>query len=250
MSEPAPIPAATLVLFRERDDGDPELLVVERSGGMAFAAGALVFPGGRIDAADRALAADAADKDDAAARVAAIRETLEESGLAIGIVPAPGAAEAAALRAALADGAAFDALLAAEGRSLDLDALMLFARWCPNHRQARNFDTRFYIARVPDDAHEPTVDETENVRLFWASAAEVLAMSDRGEAHVIFPTRCNLERLAGFASFEDARAQAAATAVRLIRPWIEERDGVAHICIPEGQGYPITAQPLAEVCRG
>ena len=50
------IPAATLILVRDSTDGAAELLMVERAEGMAFAAGALVFPGGRIDAADRDLA--------------------------------------------------------------------------------------------------------------------------------------------------------------------------------------------------
>src|SRR5258707_1005144 len=50
------IPAATLIVVREMAGGPPELLMVERAEGMAFAAGAWVFPGGRIDAADRTLA--------------------------------------------------------------------------------------------------------------------------------------------------------------------------------------------------
>ena len=53
---PEPIPAATLVLMRERASGPPEVLVTERTGNMAFAAGALVFPGGRIDADDHCTA--------------------------------------------------------------------------------------------------------------------------------------------------------------------------------------------------
>ena len=44
-----PIPAATLVLMRQSGRGAPELLMMERPGHMAFAAGALVFPGGRIE---------------------------------------------------------------------------------------------------------------------------------------------------------------------------------------------------------
>ena len=64
---PEPIPAATLVLMRERADGPPELLVTERTGHMAFAAGALVFPGGRIDADDHR------DRRDAGARPAPTR---------------------------------------------------------------------------------------------------------------------------------------------------------------------------------
>jgi 8-oxo-dGTP pyrophosphatase MutT (NUDIX family) len=51
MSDDA-IPAATLIVVRERPVGAPELLMVERAGGKAYAAGAQVFPGGRIDEAD------------------------------------------------------------------------------------------------------------------------------------------------------------------------------------------------------
>ena len=68
------IPAATLIVVRERAGGAPEFLMVERAGGMAFAAGAWVFPGGRIDESDRRLGHDMG-VDPAA--VAAIRETVE-----------------------------------------------------------------------------------------------------------------------------------------------------------------------------
>ena len=50
------IPAATLILVRDRAGAAPELLMVERAAGMAFAAGAWVFPGGRIDKADEIIA--------------------------------------------------------------------------------------------------------------------------------------------------------------------------------------------------
>jgi 8-oxo-dGTP pyrophosphatase MutT (NUDIX family) len=69
------IPAATLVVMRERVGAAPELLMVERTARMAFAGGAMVFPGGRIDDADRLLANDF-PQPDAAFRLAAIRETL------------------------------------------------------------------------------------------------------------------------------------------------------------------------------
>jgi 8-oxo-dGTP pyrophosphatase MutT (NUDIX family) len=87
---PPPVPAATLVLMREGAEGPPELLMMERPGHMAFAAGALVFPGGRIEEQDRAAAAGLADGSElAAARIAAIRETVEETGVAAGLEPVP-----------------------------------------------------------------------------------------------------------------------------------------------------------------
>jgi 8-oxo-dGTP pyrophosphatase MutT (NUDIX family) len=245
---PAAIPAATLVLMREAKAGPPELLVTERTGLMAFAAGALVFPGGRIDPGDHETAAGFAFPD-AAARIAAIRETIEETGLAIGLHPAPDAAAAEALREGIVREEPFAALLAARGLSLDLDALTPFARWCPNFRETRRFDTLFFLAEAPPDAPAPLVAEAEAVRAFWASAADILAEVEAGDAHVIFPTRRNLERLAAFASIAEARADAGRHPVTCITPWVEARGGVPHVCIPEGIGYPVTSEPLETARR-
>ena len=85
MSDDA-IPAATLIVVRERSAGAPEILMVERAAGMVFAAGAWVFPGGRIDRADERLG-DLSGMADGAARVAAIREALEETAIPVGLSP-------------------------------------------------------------------------------------------------------------------------------------------------------------------
>jgi 8-oxo-dGTP pyrophosphatase MutT (NUDIX family) len=243
-----PIPAATLVLMRARAGGPPELLVMERTGGMAFAAGALVFPGGRIDADDRDAAA-VFDLPDAAARIAAIRETIEETGLAPGLAPPPDAAIVAALRQGIADEEPFASLLAAHDLALDSEALIPFARWCPNFRETRRFDTFFFLAEAPANAPEPEVSAHEAVRAFWASASDILAEIEAGRAHAIFPTRRNLERLAGFASIAEARADAARHKVTKVTPWIEERGGEKLLCIPEGIGYPVTSEPLETARR-
>src|SRR3569623_2851288 len=74
------IPAATLGLIRDRPDALPDLLMGERAKAMVFAGGALVFPGGRIDPGDYARAAQLGlDPEDGPARIAAIRETIEEA---------------------------------------------------------------------------------------------------------------------------------------------------------------------------
>lgn len=247
---PDAIPAATLVLFREGGGDAPELLFVERSKAMAFAGGALVFPGGRVDPGDRALALDlGGDPDDMAARIAAIRETIEEVGVPVGL-PALPAEALARLRAALHDGVAFGPALRGLGLTLDPAALVPFARWRPTDARPRIFDTRFYLARLPRDAPAPVVDDTENVRVFWSSAQGVLDAADAGRVRVIFPTRRNLERLARFASLEAAAADAAAHEIRAITPWIEQRGGEAHLCIPADLGYPVTSEPMRGVLRG
>lgn len=248
-----PIPAATLVVMRDRADGPPELLMVERSAAMRFAGGALVFPGGRVDPGDRALADTLGwAGEEGAARVAAIRETIEEAGIAIGLDPVPDAAQVAALRAQLLAevpiGGAVEAVMGG-GVRFDADALVPFARWLPRGVTHRVFDTFFFLARLPADAPPPIVDATENVRLFWMGAADVLAECAAGRATVIFPTRRNLERLALYADFDQAVADAARHPVRTITPWIEERDGQAMLCIPEDLGYPVTAQALSDAQR-
>ena len=253
MTNPLPpaIPAATLVIFRERDDDVPELLIVERSATMAFAAGALVFPGGRVDPGDHALAETlGGDRDETAARIAAIRETIEEVGLAIGLVDPLPSARLCELRAALHAGTPIAPALAAVGAAVAPDRLVPYARWRPAHAPSRVFDTRFYLARLPADAPVPSIDATEHVRLFWASAAAVLASVDAGEAHAIFPTRRNLERLAGHRSFAEAVADAARHPVRTITPWIERGADGDILRIPDDCGYPIVAEPLGRALRG
>ncbi|TCQ07431.1 NUDIX domain-containing protein [Sphingomonas sp. PP-CC-3A-396] len=248
---PPAIPAATLVVFRDAGDGPPELLFVERAKAMAFAGGALVFPGGRVDPGDHALAAVLGTGDaESAARIAAVRETIEEAGLPIGLSPMPSPTAFARMRAALHAGTAFGEALTDAAVGLDLDALEYFARWRPAHAHARIFDTRFYLARLPAGAPEAQVDATENVRLFWATAADVLAEADAGRATIIFPTRRNLERLAQFADFVAAVEHARAHPVRTVTPWTETRDGVEHLCIPHDLGYPITSEPMSDAVRG
>lgn len=241
----AAIPAATLVVMRHEAAGPPALLMVERSKGMAFAGGAIVFPGGRIDAADTAIASGF----ERSARVAAIRETLEESAIAVGLTPQPDPDLAILLQQALHEGADFATLLEEHRLSLDLDALTPFARWKPAFKHARVFDTLFLLAEAPDGAWQPRHQPGECEAAFWISAIEALAKIERGEASAIFPTKRNLERLAQYGTIADARAAAAAYPIDCITPWIEEMDGAPHVRIPEGLGYPVIAEPLTTALR-
>ena len=250
---PPAMPAATLVIFRDAADGPPELLMVERAKAMVFAAGALVFPGGRVDPGDHALAALAGphtDEDDAAARIAAIRETIEEAGLPIGLDPMPDADTLVTLRAALHAGDAFGDALARAHVRLTPQVLVPFARWRPAHAHARIFDTRFYLARLPAGAPPASVDRTENARLCWQSAQGVLDAADAGQVAIIYPTRRNLERLAQFASFEEAVADARRYPPRTITPFERTVDGVTRLCIPDDAGYPICDEVLSDALRG
>lgn len=248
-ADPTPIPAATVVIFRDRAGAPPDLLMVERSATMAFAGGAMVFPGGRIDSGDQALAAELGlDDEDGPGRIAAVRESIEEAGVAPGVTPGD-AATIMRLRALLHGGTTIGAALEAVGATLDPEALVPFSRWLPLGMRARIFDTLFYLTRMPDGAPEPIVDATENSRLVWTTAAAMLAEADAGRAQIIFPTRRNLERLALFDDYAAAVAHARAHDIRAITPCFEDRGGVPHLCIPDDQGYPVTAEPADTVRR-
>ena len=238
MSDDA-IPAATLVVMREVRSGPPELLMVRRTQRMAFAAGAMVFPGGRIDDADRDLGGD----DLTAAKVCAIRETIEETALPVGL-SAPHD-----LQEQLHAGEPFADLLQRYATDLDLDALVTFARWRPAFLQPRRFDTLFFLARAPegDWPLRPQAGECETAE--WLSAADVLGRIADGSATAIFPTIRNLERLALFGNFDEAVAHARAHPVETISPWVEEIDGEKWLRIPDHLGYPVTAERLTSAIR-
>ncbi len=252
MSEQLPeaIPAATLIIFRDAGYGPPELLMVERAKAMVFAGGAMVFPGGRIDPGDHVLAELLGGDDETAARIGAVRETIEEAGLPVGLAELPSAEKFASMRAALHDGKSFAEALADADARLDLNLLTPWARWRPAHANMRIFDTRFYLAELPADAPRATVDQTENVRLVWSTAQQVLDDADAGKLNIIFPTRRNLERLAQFESYADTVAHAEATPIVTVTPWQEPRGGEEHLCIPDNAGYPVTSEAISRAERG
>lgn len=256
-SQPEAIPAATIIIFRNCPDGGaPQVLMTVRAREMVFAGGMAVFPGGRVDAADFALGEAVGSQfalppDEAAHQIAAIRETLEETGLALGLIGQIDAARAGKARKMLEEVGALAPVLDAFGWRLDLAQIVPFARWYPkNERIPRVYDTRFYLANLGTGAVDVSADHSENTRLFWVSAQGALAMAEAGEIKLIFPTRRNLERLALFASFEEARAQAEAIPVRTIVPQIDTSTGEPMLRIMEDAGYPITAELLETVARG
>ncbi|WP_395622430.1 NUDIX domain-containing protein [Sphingomonas daechungensis] len=247
MSDDA-IPAATVIIVRENGEQVPEILMVERAAGMAFAGGAWVFPGGRIDEADRTLGDRFAI--DGAARIAAVREALEETAIPVGLTPVPSSDLSADLQRELLAGRALEDLTGEHGLNLSLDALTPLARWVPRFHATRRFDTLFYVARAPDGDWQPNVLEHECAGAHWTTATNALDRDSRGEIQLIFPTRRTLERLAQHSSFDEIVADAGSHAIEPISPWVEEIDGERFITIPEGIGFPVTREKLEGLWRG
>lgn len=254
-----PRPAATLITLRRPHPGArTQVLMLVRGATMRFAGGACVFPGGGVDPADRALAATLPPppgwdgQEDLAARIAAMRETLEETGLAIGFTRLDGhpitQQDAALARATLTQTTSLAPMLKQMGWRIEPHTLTPFARWLP--RLPRPYDTRFYLADLGTGAVSLSADRRESESLFWITPQEALQRANAGDLSIIFPTRRNLERLAQFADFAQTRAHALATPLTTITPAIIERNGASWLTIPEGLGYPVTEEPLDSAKRG
>ncbi len=246
------IDAATVVLVRDGHRG-LEVLLLERHIDSDFAGGALVFPGGKVDAADHAVEPGRWDAQDLAVRAAAmgvasseeavamlvagVRETFEEAGVLVARRPDGSqlTAEDLALpvfrsaRARLAErGSVWDwrPWLAESNLTLQLDALALWSWWVTPQGRHRRFDTRFFIAIAPPDqvAEHDAVEATRSV---WMRPSDALAAQGRDEVSIIFPTRRNLAVLATYPDADTAWRAAVAGQVdaRRIEPTIVQVEG-------------------------
>ncbi|MCK2214555.1 NUDIX hydrolase [Actinomadura sp. ATCC 31491] len=221
----APVPprdAATVVILR---DG-PEVYLLRRKATMAFAAGAYVFPGGSVDVRDTDHAVAWAGPspaewgavfraDEQLARglvCAAVRETFEESGVLLA-GPDPGSVVAdttgddwEADRLALIDrDLAFADFLARRGLVLRSDLLKPWAHWITPEIEQRRFDTRFFVAVLPEGQRTRDVGG-EADQVAWTRPGEAVERAHRGEIFLMPPTYRTLSELAEYASVADVLA--------------------------------------------
>lgn len=220
VEETAPaVDAATILLLR---DGGPglEVLLLERHIESDFAGGALVFPGGKVDPADRELPPErfsgveparwreamgaATDEDALGLLVAAVRETFEEADVLLATragrpVTDTDLAENSfveARRRLSSREEPFDwrEWLEEEDLVLDLGALALWAWWVTPKGQHKRFDTRFFVATLPPE-QSAAHDDVEMTALRWSMPQAALDAQREGTMTVIYPTRRNLRTL-------------------------------------------------------
>ncbi|MEJ0041735.1 MAG: hypothetical protein WDM81_05775 [Rhizomicrobium sp.] len=202
----APIPAATILLLRDGAAG-LEVFMVKRHHQIDFVAGALVFPGGKLEKGDSdpALGAHVDCAGDWTAQMralgaGAIREAFEESGILLardtrtgGLVSAARLEELQHYRPLLDRREAVLAeVLEKEKLRLALDRLVPFAHWITPANMPKRFDTHFFLAVSPV-GHVGSHDGRESVDSIWITPGE--AVSDRRKWNVIFPTKLNLVKL-------------------------------------------------------
>jgi 8-oxo-dGTP pyrophosphatase MutT (NUDIX family) len=249
-----------VLLVRDGADG-LEVFMVERHHQIDFATGALVFPGGQVDPsdADPALAERCAgaalDAATRAIRVAAIRETFEESGVLL--ARRHGAHElvdAEALRgiearhrAALAAGERrLGEIVAAEDLELALDLLVPFAHWITPVFMPKRFDTWFFLAAAPAD-QVALHDGHESVDSVWLTPAAAEAARRSGRRTIIFPTLLNLRKLGRAARVADALGNARREPIVTVLPRVVKRGETPTMVLPADAGYDVVEAPLAEL---
>ncbi len=263
-----PVPAATVILLRDSDAG-PEVLLLARHARSEFLPDMYVFPGGRVEDEDHALAERVAGLSRAAASarlatvpaeqalgffVAGVRETYEESGILLArrrgspdLLDAASAEALAQHRLAVQRGdASFRDLVLGEDLVLAAELLSVHAHWITPEDSPRRFDTIFFAAATPPGqaALHDGVELTDHV---WLRPEQALREFRAGQRQMIIPTWANLETLSSFASSAATLEASRRRPIVPILPVLVERDGVRAVVIPEDAGYPTTEERIGEV---
>ncbi len=254
--------AATLLLVRDAATG-PEVLMMRRHDGSSFAAGAMVFPGGAVQAEDSVDDLRAACRSIdalgslATAAIAAIRETFEECGILLARRAATGALVGGAYHGALVERyqtavahepAAWLAMIRAEGLELACDLLVRYAHWITPASRPKRFDTHFFLAPAPPD-QTASHDQREAVEADWLLPAAVVAGADDGRYRLVFATRMNLVKLAASATVEAALAAARVAPIVTVTPRMEKTPDGTVLRIPLEAGYGIESMPADNIPR-
>jgi 8-oxo-dGTP pyrophosphatase MutT (NUDIX family) len=247
-------PASTALLLRDNAARrEIEVFMMVRHHQIEFSSGALVFPGGSVDQNDSDIAAQpelysggkGLDESALSFRIAAIRETFEESGILLArprgsatLIDAKRASEIeAAHRAALCGGkTTFLQVLADNDLWLALDELVPYAHWITPEGMSKRFDTWFFLAAAPPDqlgAH----DGRESTDSIWVSPREALEGGDSGRFKLPFPTTRNLIKLGKQANVRSALDDATGKPIVTVMPVMTRTERGRQLRIPREAGY-------------
>lgn len=244
--------ASTVILLRDGTD-EVEVFLLQRVGGMAFAGGMTVFPGGGVDISDADVdlswaGPDAAwwasrfgvDERKAAALVcAAARETFEECGI---LLAGPTAESVVSDTGSYTEDRGrlerreqtFGEFLTRNGLVLRTDLLRPWSNWITPVGEKRRYDTRFFVAVQPDGQNaDGATSEAESVG--WRSVESALKEWREGQTILLPPTWSQLDGLTSFRTVADVLA--ASPDIEPIQPDLYHVDGELRVDFPGQEAY-------------
>lgn len=249
--------ASTILLMRDAPiptggESAIEIFMMVRNYQIEFASGALVFPGGSVDAGDAIVAArpefyraNPGVTIDLTFQVAAVRETFEESGILLarnrGSADLISASEAAKIgeahRVALCEGKiSFVEVLDINRLELALDLMVPYAHWITPVGMPKRFDTWFFLVAAPPE-QVGVHDGKESTDSIWISAAEAVEGGASGRFTLLFPTVRNLIRLSKQSNVADALAHARDMEIVTVTPILTRDGDKRQLRIPAEAGY-------------
>jgi 8-oxo-dGTP pyrophosphatase MutT (NUDIX family) len=177
-----PIRRAASVLCGRNGAEGLEVLVLERGPDSRFLPGYVAFPGGAIDPSDGERALAWFGSEDEVHRAAAVRELVEEVGIAI--------------TAAGAELAAHDDLTKVTVRPPQPDALFEVCHWVAPDDVPVRFDARYFAVGLPYGI-EPTADGGETADAWWVTPRSLMNGWESGERKLYWPTYLTMLHLVG-----------------------------------------------------
>lgn len=232
------------MLLRDSDRG-LEVLMLTKAHGSHFAAGALVFPGGKVDPKDKAFVevCDSINKYQAELKITAIREMYEECGILLARHKASkkliSGSEAVKIRIKYAGGDVLD-MARSELFELATDQLVRFAHWITPLHRPRRFDTHFFVAPAPDFKTNPIVDGYEIVDAQWFRPSDILNDVYGGKLKLVLPTMMNVLKLSKFRGVNQVLKTTSKKDIFCVVPRPIKTDEGPHFYIPEEAGYGVT----------
>jgi 8-oxo-dGTP pyrophosphatase MutT (NUDIX family) len=253
-----PRPSATVVMLRD-GPGGLEVFLQKRHGLSDVLGGAYVFPGGKVDPGDGALA-DRLDApvaelhaalgepalpqpDAASLYVAALREVFEETGVLFAAVDSD---RASAAWAALREGVPFADIVARLGVRLAASAVQPWSRWITplvGGVVRKRFDTRFFVAAVPP-GQQPGHDAHEAIESLWLPPQVALEQYWDGRIELAPPQIMSLAHLCRHADAGSVLAAARGRVPPCIAPEPFEEDGDRVLCYPGDSRHSIGERAL------
>ena len=190
-------PAATIMLARELDN-EIEVLLLKRNKALAFAAGLWVFPGGKIERFEQ----EQSTSDLEAARLAAVRETVEEANI-----------------------------------SIDPAELVFFSHWTTPAIEPRRYATWFFFGDVTGRTLDIKVDDSEIKKHQWVNPQRALDKIRTGELAMMPPTYVSLQLIRKCRTIAEIKAKLTETNPIFILPVLRLVDGKM-VCLYQGDaGY-------------